>query len=234
MAENTKNLNLKKPAQNDFYNVDDFNENFQKLDEFAGRKDNPHGVTAKQIGAVPMLNGLDDGVDINSVTNSGFYRLNRNPINVPSGNEYGQMIVVHGGNDTITQMVFPHNLSKMFLRNGNPSEIGGSGGWKEWVEVYTSSHEVAKIEIGSYVGGGTYGENNKMRLLFNFQPKFVAIGTGLFAIRNEATTIYMFEQSSHNLVNWQWDGNLVSFWNNANATNQCNNSGVTYNYVAIG
>ena len=36
MATNTKNLNLIKPAQEDFYNVDDFNENFQRIDDFVG------------------------------------------------------------------------------------------------------------------------------------------------------------------------------------------------------
>ena len=61
MAENTKNLNLKKPAPNDFYNVNDFNENFQKLDDFAGRKDNPHGVTAGQVGALPTSGGVMTG-----------------------------------------------------------------------------------------------------------------------------------------------------------------------------
>ena len=50
MAENTKNLNLKKPAPEDFYNIEDFNENFQKIDDFVGRKDNPHGVTKEQVG----------------------------------------------------------------------------------------------------------------------------------------------------------------------------------------
>ena len=35
MAENTKNLGLKKPTQKEFYNIDDFNENFQKIDDFA-------------------------------------------------------------------------------------------------------------------------------------------------------------------------------------------------------
>lgn len=57
MATNTKNLGLVKPEQEDFYNVDDFNENFQKLDDFAGRKDNPHGVTAQQTGALPLTGG---------------------------------------------------------------------------------------------------------------------------------------------------------------------------------
>lgn len=52
MATNTKNLGLIKPEQEDFYNVDDFNQNFQKLDDFSGRKDNPHDVTAEQTNAV--------------------------------------------------------------------------------------------------------------------------------------------------------------------------------------
>ena len=57
MATNTENLGLKKPGQEDFYNVDDFNENFDKIDEFASRKDNPHGVTAVQTGALPLAGG---------------------------------------------------------------------------------------------------------------------------------------------------------------------------------
>lgn len=38
MAENTKNLGLIKPAAEDFYNVEDFNQNFQKIDDFVGGK----------------------------------------------------------------------------------------------------------------------------------------------------------------------------------------------------
>lgn len=59
MATNTENLNLKKPAQEDFYNVDDFSENFQKIDEFAGRKDNPHNVTKEQLGLGNVDNTSD-------------------------------------------------------------------------------------------------------------------------------------------------------------------------------
>ena len=59
MATNTENLNLKKPAQDDFYNVDDFNENFQKIDDFAGRKDNPHNVTKEQLGLGKVDNTSD-------------------------------------------------------------------------------------------------------------------------------------------------------------------------------
>lgn len=38
MAEYTPNFNLIKPTQEDFYNVDDFNENFTKIDQQAVKK----------------------------------------------------------------------------------------------------------------------------------------------------------------------------------------------------
>lgn len=56
MATYTKNINLKKPDQSDFYNVDDFNRNSDKIDEFAKNtsdhiadKQNPHNVTLEQV-----------------------------------------------------------------------------------------------------------------------------------------------------------------------------------------
>ena len=45
MAEYTQNLKLKKPSQDDFYNVDDFNANFEILDtETAKRLKRPSGI----------------------------------------------------------------------------------------------------------------------------------------------------------------------------------------------
>ena len=255
MAENTKNLNLKKPAQNDFYNVDDFNENFQKLDEFAGRKDNPHGVTAKQIGAVPVLNGLPSGTDLNSVTTSGFYRINENPINAPSGSAYGQMVVVHGGNDTIAQMIFPYNSLKMYFRSGNPAEIGGSNGWKEWVEVYTSnSGNFAKIQTGSYVGTGSVGGSTipQMILSFDFTPRIVMVsalgntsGTytdaylnGIFVYGTPFGMVYQLQKGMVGAIDYPislgWDEDTI-FWNSTRSNwHNLSVAGITYTWVAIG
>lgn len=62
MANYTKNLNLKKPLQTEFYNVDDFNENADIIDEKMGEaidhhKDysNPHKTTADGVKAPKML-----------------------------------------------------------------------------------------------------------------------------------------------------------------------------------
>lgn len=55
MAENTKFLDLKKPAPEDFYNIDDFNENFQKIDDFA----NGLKITAESVGLGNVDNTSD-------------------------------------------------------------------------------------------------------------------------------------------------------------------------------
>lgn len=59
MATNTENLGLKKDAPTDFYDVETFNSNFDKIDAFAGRKDNPHGVTKSQVGLDKVDNTSD-------------------------------------------------------------------------------------------------------------------------------------------------------------------------------
>lgn len=58
MANFTTKLNLKKPLQTEFYNVDDFNENCDKIDEFASRIDNPHSVTAEQVKSLKMYSSF--------------------------------------------------------------------------------------------------------------------------------------------------------------------------------
>lgn len=59
MAKYTSKLNLKKPEANDFYNVNDSNKNFDKIDEFASRTDNPHSVTKAQVGLGNVDNTSD-------------------------------------------------------------------------------------------------------------------------------------------------------------------------------
>lgn len=72
MATYTKNINLKKPDPSDFYNIEDFNGNSDKIDAFAkttsdhiANKQNPHNVTLDQVltasggggGVVPVTAG---------------------------------------------------------------------------------------------------------------------------------------------------------------------------------
>ena len=85
MANYTSNYNLEKPLQDDFYDVDVQNSNMDKIDaalnetaeaanDHIANKNNPHGVSCNQIGALPLNGGTMKGAIISStnvfVTNS--------------------------------------------------------------------------------------------------------------------------------------------------------------------
>ena len=116
---------------------------------------------------VDALHTLDNNTDLNSVTDSGMYRIGETYTNGPdSGSSYdyawGQMLVVHGGVDTVAQLVFPFNETKMVFRTGNPLPVGTGtpgqsthGEWNEWETVANIS------DLSKYLpltGGTVTGE----------------------------------------------------------------------------
>lgn len=61
MATYTENLNLKKPESDDFYNVEDFNENFEILDGAVGLKADKIGsFTSGNLASVSSAGGISD------------------------------------------------------------------------------------------------------------------------------------------------------------------------------
>ena len=134
-----------------------------------------------------------------------------------------------------------------------------------------------QIETGSYVGTGTYGENNPNSLTFGFEPKLVALLTyksgasnainllgntseylgisfkGVFLVYTEtlssAETVgsgFFMDPTSYNqfpvsymsadrkTIYWYVDRSGTSPVSNESPRNQCNISGSTYTYIAIG
>lgn len=97
-----------------------------------------------------------------------------------------------------------------------------------------------QVYTGSYVGTGTFGASNPNSLTFPFEPKVWGILTFPSAGGAQAT--------STNLIPWgitpvviqstssvcAYDGNTVNFYNATSAANQCNTSGATYYYIALG
>lgn len=94
-------------------------------------KSNPHGVTAAQVGAAIGNGHLNDNADLNTVTQSGMYRFGT-VINGPAGASYGQLLVIHGALDTITQIIGDYLTGNLYTRSGNPPNIGGAGAWGAW------------------------------------------------------------------------------------------------------
>ena len=84
---------------------------------------------------IPKWNPLlPDDRDIDTVDISGFYRVSNNP-NLPAGAPgYGQLIVSRGA-DTITQIYSSYSTGDLYTRSGNPSYVGGTGGWTSWTQL---------------------------------------------------------------------------------------------------
>jgi phage-related tail fiber protein len=80
-------------------------------------------------------------VDLNTITKSGMYRLESNQLNQPPNTDYGQMLVIHGGKDTITQMVFNYSAANVYIRSGNPPEVGANGAWTPWYKIWNEGND---------------------------------------------------------------------------------------------
>lgn len=107
-----------------------------------------------------------------------------------------------------------------------------------------------QIETGSYVGTGTYGQDNPNTLTFGFAPKFLIIA-GLFeypsredyrgfaflgpygGLATPNNRYWNDSAQSLNSVFAEVSGNTISWYKN-NALYQMNDPKITYFYVAIG
>lgn len=75
---------------------------------------------------------MSDNVDLDTVTASGMYRLAA--MELP-WQAFSQMLVVHGGADTISQVIFAFSGGGVYVRTGNPTQIGGPGVWRDWKQL---------------------------------------------------------------------------------------------------
>jgi hypothetical protein len=90
---------------------------------------------------------LPDEINLNTVTRSGAYRIGNPYYNgPPAGVEYGQLLVIRGGGDTIAQVAFKYNSGNTFVRSGNPPDVGGSGSWTPWIELTSVTVNQSEIE----------------------------------------------------------------------------------------
>lgn len=106
-----------------------------------------------------------------------------------------------------------------------------------------------KIETGSYIGTGTYGENNPNELTFEFEPKFViiqqSVQSNMYSSYGiciaESGSLFRFagneENSSTNygVVNSKLNGKKFSYYTTStDASYQFNSNNNRYFYIAMG
>ncbi len=106
--------------------------------------DNSHNHT----NYVPYLaSGISD---LNTMVNSGFYRVNSNLTNAPTGADWGQVLVIHGGGDTVTQIHGNYSNGNLHTRSGNSPDVGGVGSWTSWKQIWIQGNSVTGAVWNDY------------------------------------------------------------------------------------
>lgn len=113
------------------------------------------------------------------------------------------------------------------------------------IEYLGKLGDKARVQVVSYVGTGTYGENNKNSLTFNFSPNVILIAmSGEYNNRMYTGTLYPFSECGIDLaagpggwtsrLNCSKSKHKISWWSFDDNQSQLNISGRKYTAIAIG
>ena len=114
---------------------------------------------------------------------------------------------------------------------------------------FENAREVPKIEVGSYLGTGTFGSTSPNTLTFSFTPiiwgVFRRVSTG--GVDNPVPNIMLWDNNYQNMNVSVFtgvdsttthyitiNGNSVSWYSSSSGEHQLNAKGTTYHYFAIG
>lgn len=161
---------------------------------------------------------------------SGSYTFNVPAITLPDGGKAEQLQNSNG------DVVFPYTLARLVI---------GKGG-KDLNELLADG---VKIQTGSYIGTGAFGQSNPNRLAFEFEPKMVIIvsnnsrniampyiwGTEYFTSIESSASVGSGRGSitiTNNIASV--DKNKMTWYSETADRRQFNSAGIVYNYFAIG
>ena len=140
------------------------------------------------------------------------------------------------------ECIFSGTTNASFVTEGQVIDSPGvyGVGIMDGILQVWSEERPGRVVTGSYVGTGTYGQDNPNALTFDFTPKYVVISNNSLPAFTTSGMIYNKPNVSNNLgnvnshINVSWNENNVSWYSPTNAGNQLNESGVAYYYFAIG
>ena len=108
------------------------------------------GITINGYAALQNFHSVDE--DLNTLVNSGVYRVESANINGPADSpNYSQMLVMHGYSDTIAQMIINYASADVYVRAGNPPAVGGYGTWTQW---YTLARQHTSVDFTNITATG--------------------------------------------------------------------------------
>ena len=261
MAQTTEKLNLKKPSPEDFYNIEDFNENFQKIDDFAKRKDSEispitkggtGGTTTSQAANNLMVKSIGYGItinendDLNSYINVGNYICPLTVIaqslsNCPITSAFNMTVSLGNGSTSYLIQELTHFITGVkYFR----SYSGNTKEWGDWKVVYSTANKptpadigAAKVALGSYTGNGNSGSTKPCKLTINPTTKMIYIiseyGWDTLVVLRNSNIAEVRNSGGYEIAHCTWTDNEFS-WYSSNAEQQLNESGIVYNYILIG
>lgn len=220
-----------------------------KLIEHLNNRNNPHSTTAAQVGAAAKththnaqdinagtLSVLRGGTGLNAVSNKCLLR-----------GTGGAGLYAFSG----TGAVYSNPATDSIPMFGTlPVDCGGTGvkNLEDLAVALTMINSgLAKIDIGTYIGAGSYGPDNKMFLSFPTPPKLLVVMPanntangqygGFIAIRgvtsSRAGGIMDDVSGEWGQLYFDWYDNSVNWYSSANECTQQNKKGMTYIYFAI-
>lgn len=101
-----------------------------------------------------------------------------------------------------------------------------NGIWGEWKSE-------AQFSSITYVGTGTYGDNNKNSVTFPDRPKMVFVSGPDSAVFPGTAASGTVNSDGHDSLYFSWSGNTLSWYNTQDSGYQLNESGVTYTCLAL-
>lgn len=228
------------------------------LDSHEKNEDNPHKVTASQVGAVPTARTVNSKALDKDIVLSASDVGARPSGWTPSAQDVGAV--------PTSRKVNSKALSADITLTA--ADVGAAA----INHSHTASQVtgVSRIQTGSYTGTGTFGASSPCRLTLNFTPKFVLIyAASMGGLTGDVTdTLGRYSESStiiagfgatdayreshisggtfvyhgHVIDHFTWGANSFTWYStgpdgstsNCDGTIQLNASGVKYYYIAIG
>lgn len=159
-----------------------------------GNKSNPHGVSASQIGALPITGGTiygylgasaDSYPGIEFRTPNTAAVIMKNAYKDAEGNYFDHGLII-SDYDKASQSESVSLILSCGSVTDNNSEMTSAlriasilDGQARYYNIFGDHNReamgIAKIETGAYVGTGTYGEEHPNRLTFSIEPKIVIV-----------------------------------------------------------
>lgn len=230
-----------------------------EFDAHANNRNNPHGVTAEQVGLgnVPNAAPADMTVEyeaaeaVENLTPGENFRSALSKIAAAVRSFILHLKATNPHSVTAAQIgaaKSTHYHSASQITSGTLSPARGGTGTTSLANLRTllALEGSAGIVSGSYTGKGTYGSSNKTSLTFTSTPKLLVVmpvsntthaDYGGFVVLNGVQALRAGGLSddvsnSESQLQFTW-GSTVTWYNTSNAYFQQNASGWTYNYFAI-